>query len=124
MNVYDDDQLLRRGLEKQMLHVTKQDVNLTATVVVVAKTIIVDLQFTSYTLAIEAGASVDIVKSDWLTIWGMLVSRFQANTISHTSNDTELVLLNYVFQFFLLLFPTDSVLSKVCYLLCNVLHSI
>lgn len=51
-----------------MLHVTEQDVDLTATMVVVAKTIIVDLQFASNTLAIKTRPSEDIIETYWLTI--------------------------------------------------------
>ena len=68
MNMYDDNQLMRRGLEEQMLHVTEEDVNLTATMVVVAETIVVDLQFTSNTLAVKARPNEDIVKSHRLTV--------------------------------------------------------
>ena len=124
MNVYDDNQLVRRGLEKEMLHVTEEDVNLTATMVVIAETIIMDLQFTSNTLAVQARPGEDIVETHRLTVWVILVVCSQDRIKLHTANNTELVLLNYVFQLFLLLFPTDSVLSKVGYLLCDVLHAI
>ena len=72
MNVNDHDQLVRRGLEKKMLHVTEEDVNLTATMVVVAETIIMNLQFTSNTFAVKTRPSEDIIKSHWLTVWVML----------------------------------------------------
>ncbi len=124
MNVNDHDQLMRRGLEKKMLHVTEKDVNLTATMVVVAETIIMNLQFTSNTLAVKTRPSEDIIESNWLTVWVMLVVCFHERMRLHTSNNTELVLLDHVFELFLLLFPTNSVLSKVGYLLCDVLHSI
>lgn len=68
MNMYDDNQFLGRGLEEQVLHVTEEDVNLTATVVVVAETIVMDLQFTSNTLAVKTRPNVDIVKSHRLTV--------------------------------------------------------
>ena len=68
MDMYDDNQLVRRGLEEQVLHVTEEDVNLTATMVVVAETIVVDLQFTSNTLAVKARPNEDIVKSHRLTV--------------------------------------------------------
>lgn len=124
MNVYDDDQLVRRGLKEEMLHVTEEDVNLTATMVVVAETVIMDLQFTSNTLAVKARPGEDIVETHWLTVWVMLVICLQDRIKIHTSDNTELVLLNHVFQLFLLLFSTHSVLSEVGYLLCDILHSI
>ena len=68
MNMYDDNQFVRRGLEEQVLHVTEEHVNLTATMVVVAETIVVDLQFTSNTLAVKARPDEDIVKCHWLTV--------------------------------------------------------
>ena len=68
MNMYDDNQLVRRGLEEQVLHVTEEDVNLTATMVVVAETIVMDLQFTGNTLAVKARPNEDIVKSHRLTV--------------------------------------------------------
>ena len=68
MDMYDNNQLMGRWLEEQVLHVTEEDVNLTATVVVVAETVIVDLQFTSNTLAVKARPNVDIVKSHRLTV--------------------------------------------------------
>ena len=68
MNMYDDNQLVRRGLEEQVLHVTEEDVNLTATMIVVAETIIVDLQFTSNTLAVKARPNEDVVQSPRLTV--------------------------------------------------------
>ena len=124
MNVYDNNQLVRGGLEEQVLHVTEEDVNLTATMVVVAETIIMDLQFASDTLAVKARPNEDIVESHWLTTWMVLVISLQDGTKLHTSNNAELILLNDVLQLFLLLFPTNSVLPKVGHLLCNVLHSI
>ena len=68
MDMYDDNQLVRRRLEEQVLHVTEEDVNLTATMVVVAETIVVDLQFSSNTLAVKARPNEDIVKSHRLTV--------------------------------------------------------
>ena len=68
MNVYDDDQLVGRGLEEKMLHVTEENVDLTATMVVVAETIVVYLQFTGNTLSVKARAGEDIVETHWLTI--------------------------------------------------------
>lgn len=124
MDVYDHDQLVRRGLEEEMLHVTKEDINLTAPMVVVAETVIMDLQFTSNTLAVKARAGEDIVETHWLTVWVMSVIPFQDRIELHTSNNAELVLLYHVLQLFLFLFPTHSILSKVGYLLCDVLHSI
>lgn len=73
MNVYDNDQLVGGGLKEQVLHVTEEDVDLTAAMVVVAETIIMDLQFARNTLAVEARSDEDIVKSNWLTIWMVLV---------------------------------------------------
>ncbi len=61
MNVYDDNQFVRGRLEEEMLHITEEDVNLTATMVVVAETIVMDLQFSSNTLAVKARSSKDIV---------------------------------------------------------------
>lgn len=124
MNVYDNDQLMDGGLEEQVLHVTEEDVDLTATMVVVAETIIMDLQFASNTLAVKARSDEDIVESHWLTIWMVLVTSFQDKIKLHTSNNTKLVLLNHIFQLFLLLFPTNSILAQVSYLLCDILHSI
>ena len=43
MDVYDDNQLVRGGLEEEMLHVTEENVNLTATMIVIAETIVMDL---------------------------------------------------------------------------------
>lgn len=68
MNVYDDNQLVRRRLEEEVLHVTKEDVNLTATMVVIAETVIVNLQFTSNTLAVKARAGEDIVERHRLAV--------------------------------------------------------
>ena len=124
MNVDDNDQLLRRRLEEEMLYVTKEDVNLTATMVVVAETIVMNFQFASNTLAIKARPGEDIVESNWLTVWMMLAVFFLNGIRLRTSNDTELVLLDHVFQFFLLLFSTNSVLAKIGDLLCDILHSI
>ena len=124
MDMYDDDELVRRGLEEEMLHVTEEDINLTAPMVVVTETVVMDLQFTSNTLAVKARAGEDIIETHWLAVWVTLVLCFQDRIELHTSNNTELVLLYHVFQLFLLLFPTNSVLSKVGYLLCDVLHSI
>ena len=107
-----------------MLHVTEEDVNLTATMVVVAETIVMDLQFASNTLAVKARSGEDIVESYWLTVWMALVISLQDGMKRHTSNNTEFVLLNHVFELFLLLLPTNSILSKIGDLLCNVLHSI
>lgn len=73
MNMYDNDQLMGGGLEEQVLHVTEEYVDLTATMVVVAETIIMDLQFASNTLAVKARSGEDIVESHWLTIWMVLV---------------------------------------------------
>ena len=117
MDVYDDDQLVRGGLEEKMLHVTEEDINLAATMVVVAETVVMDLKFTSNALAVQARPGEDVIKAYWLTVWGKSAICFQDGIGSHTSNNTELVLLNHVFQLFLLLFPTNSVLSKVGYLL-------
>ena len=97
MNVYDDDQLVRRRLEKEMLHVAEEDVNLTATMVVVAETVIMNLQFTSNTLAVKARPGEDIIETHRLTVWVVLVNWFQDRIKIQTSNNTELVLLNYVF---------------------------
>ena len=80
-----------------MLHVTEEDVNLTATMVVVAETVIMDLQFTSDTLAVKAGAGKDVVETHRLTVWMTLVNCFKNRAELHTSNNTELVLLNHVF---------------------------
>lgn len=88
MNVYDDDQLVRRGLEEEMLHVTEEDVNLAAAMVVVAETVIMDLQFTSNTLAVQARPSEDIVETHWLTVWVKLVIYYQDRVKLHTSNNT------------------------------------
>ena len=74
MNVYDDDQLVGRRLEEEMLHVTEEDVNLTATMVVIAETIVMNLQFTSNPLAVKARAGEDIVERHRLTIWVTLVT--------------------------------------------------
>ena len=68
MDVYDNNQLVRAGLKEQVLHVTEEDVNLTATMVVVAKTIVMDLQLASNTLAVKARPDEDIVESHWLTV--------------------------------------------------------
>ena len=68
MNMYNDNQLMGRRLEEQVLHVTEEDVNLTAAMVVVAETVVVDFQFTSNTLAVKARPNVDIVKSHGLTV--------------------------------------------------------
>lgn len=124
MDVYDDDQLVRGGLEEEMLHVTEENVNLTATMIVIAETIVMDLQFTSNALAVKTRPGEDIVETYWLTIWATLAACFQDRIDLPTSNNTELILLDHVFQLFLLLFPTNSVLSEVGYLLCDVLHSI
>ena len=61
MNVYDDNQFVRGRLEEEMLHIAEEDVNLTATMVVVAETIVMDLQLSSNTLAVKARSSKDIV---------------------------------------------------------------
>ena len=74
MNVYDDDQLLCRRLEEEMLHVTEEDVNLTAPMVVIAETVVMNLQFTSDPLAVKAGTGEDIFERHWLTIWVTLVT--------------------------------------------------
>ena len=75
MNVYDNDQLVRGRLEEKMLHVAEEYVNLAATMVVVAKTIVMDLQFASDAFAIKARTGEDIVEIHWLTVWMMLVMR-------------------------------------------------
>ena len=97
MNVYDNDQLMRGRLEEKMLHVAEENVNLAATMVVVAKTIVMDLQLASDALAVKARPSEDIVEIHWLTVWMMLEIRFEHGTKSLTSNNTELVLFNHVF---------------------------
>ena len=68
MNVYDNDQLVRGGLKEQVLHVTEEDVNLTATMVMISESIVMDLQFASNTLAVEARPDKDIVESHRFTI--------------------------------------------------------
>ena len=97
MNMNDHDQLVGRGLEKEMLHVTEEDVNLTATMVVIAETIVMNLQFTSDTLAVKTRPSEDIIESHWLTVWVMLVICCQKRMRLHTSNNTEFVLLDHIF---------------------------
>ena len=68
MNVYDNNQLVRGGLEEQVLHVTEEDVNLTATMVMISESIVMDLQFASNTLAVKARPDKDIVESHRFTI--------------------------------------------------------
>lgn len=74
MNVYDDDQLVCGRLEEEMLHVTEEDVDLTATMVVIAETIVMYFQFSGNPLAIKARAGEDIVERHRLTVWATLVT--------------------------------------------------
>ena len=68
MNVYYDDQLMCGRLEEKMLHVTEEYVDLTATMIVVAETVVMDLQFASDALAVKPRPSEDIVESHWLAV--------------------------------------------------------
>ena len=88
MDVYDDNKLVRGGLEEEMLHITEEDIDLTASMVVVAETIVVNLQFPSNTLPIKSRSGENIVESGWLAIWMMLVLPSQMTFKLHTSNNT------------------------------------
>jgi hypothetical protein len=65
--VNDDNQFMRTWLKEQVLNVAEEDINCTAAVIAVAETVLVDLGFTSDTLAVEAWADKDVVEVLGLT---------------------------------------------------------
>lgn len=62
MDVYNDNQLVRTRLEKEMLHITEENIDLTAAVIGVSKTILMDFHFAGNTLSIKRRSNKDILK--------------------------------------------------------------
>lgn len=67
MDVYYDNQLVSARLEKQVLDVTEEYVDLTTTEVGVAQTILVDFYFPSNTLTVKSRPNKDVVEICGLT---------------------------------------------------------
>lgn len=56
-----------------MLNVTEEDIDLAAPMITVSQTILVNLDFPSHTFAVKTGSDKDIVKTDRLASWFLLV---------------------------------------------------
>ena len=66
MHMNDDNQLMRAGLEEEVLDVAEKNIDLTATMVAVAQTILMNLYFSRNALAVKARSYKDVVKICWL----------------------------------------------------------
>jgi hypothetical protein len=106
IQVNDDDELVLRRLEEQVLDVVEEDIDLIVAIGVdVSQTVLMNLDGSRSTLAVNGGTKEDDVKA-----------------LRSAVND-ELILLDDVFELFLLLLATHGFLLHLGDLIDNVLHS-
>ena len=62
MDMYNNNQLVRARLKEEVLDVAEENIDLTATVVRIAQTVLVDFYLPSNTLTIESRAYENVIK--------------------------------------------------------------
>lgn len=62
MDVNDDDQLMCARLEEKILNVAEENIDLTAAMICVAKTILVNFYFSRNTFTVESRPDEDIIQ--------------------------------------------------------------
>ena len=122
MDMDDDNEFMRAWLEKQMLGVTEENVDLLTTVVPIPYTILMNVYLTGNAFTVHRGPNKDIVESSWLAVCSGEHSEINTDFKELTSNLNELVLLDHIFKIFLLLFATRGTLPQFRDLLCDILH--
>ena len=61
--MYDDDEFMGTGLEEKVFHVAEEDVHFAATMIDIAKAILVDFNLTGDTFSFQSGTKVDAIQS-------------------------------------------------------------
>ena len=96
VDVYDDDQFVRARLKKKVLDVAEKYVDLAASMVRVAQTVLMNLYFSCNAFTIKSRSNEDVVKVHRLSTYIKLAMETSIWVWTLTSNYVELILLNYV----------------------------